>query len=79
MGHQEDLHGRYPLPEQVAGTRLHAIATFQTGFVFCFIFFFVQDSTSLPSITALASELEVNAKVTEDTRAAVEHFLQVRS
>ncbi|XP_056898288.1 uncharacterized protein si:rp71-46j2.7 isoform X2 [Takifugu flavidus] len=43
-----------------------------------------QDSTSLPSITALASELEVNAEVnaevtaevTEDTRAAVERFLQ---
>lgn len=51
-------------------------------FVFSFIYF-VQDSTSLPSITALASELEVhaevNTKVTEDTRAAVEHFLQVRS
>lgn len=51
--------------------------------VLFFIFCFVQDSTSLPSITALASELEViaevTAEVTEDTRAAVERFLQVRS
>lgn len=45
--------------------------------VFCRLF--AQDSTSLPSIAALASELEVNAEVTEDTRASVEHFLQVRS
>lgn len=62
------------------------MAILEFGFVFLyfvFCIFFVQDSTSLPSITALASELEVNAKVnakvTEDTRAAVEHFLQVRS
>lgn len=63
---------------QVRGCTLLQPSKLVLYFVF-FVFFFVQDSTSLPSITALASELEVTAKVTEDTRAAVEHFLQVRS
>lgn len=38
VGHQEDLHGRYTLPEQVAGKRLHVIAILEIGFVFCFVF-----------------------------------------
>lgn len=82
MGHQEDLHGRYSLPKQVAGKRLHIAEDLE---IVCFFFLnfcvlssFVQDSTSLPSITELESELEVNNKVTEDTRVSVEHFLQVR-
>lgn len=38
----------------------------------------VQNSTSLPSIMTLESEVEVNDKVTEEARVSVEHFLQVR-
>lgn len=81
MGHQEDLHGRHLLPKQVAGKRLHIVEVLEIvrffSWTLCFVFF-VQDSTSLPSITELESELEVKDKVTEDTRVSVEHFLQVR-
>lgn len=46
--------------------------------VFIVLFVVVQNATSLPSILVLESELEVNDKVTEEARASVEHFLQVR-
>lgn len=41
------------------------------------VFFLVQNSASLPSVRAPESELEANDKAAEETRASVEHFLQV--
>lgn len=64
----------------MAGKRpLHISEFLEFVFIDLFFFFFlVQDSTSLPSIIPLESDLEVNDKVTEEARVSVEHFLQVR-
>lgn len=57
--------------------RLHIPEFLRIVFILLF-FFLVQNSTSLPSIIVLESELEINDKVTEEARVSVEHFLQVR-
>lgn len=42
-----------------------------------FLFFFFQDSTSLPTIMVL-EESEVSSRVKEEARVSVERFLQVK-